>query len=215
MLYNRCTGIYKFGNNTYPRRIRHRSNLGHIFRGKKCVLWAGKYGISLCIIRCYQIILYYLTIYYIITCSIFFPRLPRVRCIPPKSFSDMIYPEQFKMERSTGANFKADFRRFTPAYLALEVLGKHLETFAIECLTLTNTLCHPFDIGGSKQHSPCFVPYTRSFRIRWEDAEHIYKEKVPHVCAATRMCVQFRAVLLNVREDSVSVGSIIGIVMFL
>jgi hypothetical protein len=36
MLYNSCTGIYKFGNNTYPRRIRRRSNLGHIFsRGKK------------------------------------------------------------------------------------------------------------------------------------------------------------------------------------
>ena len=32
--YKRCTGIYKFGNNTYPRRIRRRSNLGHIFRGK-------------------------------------------------------------------------------------------------------------------------------------------------------------------------------------
>jgi len=44
MLYNRCTGIYKFGNNTYPRRIRRRSNLGHIFGGKNCVLWAGKYG---------------------------------------------------------------------------------------------------------------------------------------------------------------------------
>ena len=44
MLYNRCTGIYKFGNNTYPRRIRRRSNLGHIFREKKCVLWAEKYG---------------------------------------------------------------------------------------------------------------------------------------------------------------------------
>jgi len=44
MLYNRCTGIYKFGNNTYPRRIRRRSNLGHIFQEKKCVLWAGKYG---------------------------------------------------------------------------------------------------------------------------------------------------------------------------
>jgi len=44
MLYNRCTGIYKFGNNTYPRRIRRGSNLGHIFRGKKCVLCAGKYG---------------------------------------------------------------------------------------------------------------------------------------------------------------------------
>jgi hypothetical protein len=46
MLYNSCTGIYKFGNNTYTRRIRSRSNLGHIFRGrKKCVLWAGKYGL--------------------------------------------------------------------------------------------------------------------------------------------------------------------------
>jgi len=45
MLCNRFTGICKFGNNTYPRRIRRRSNLGHIFRGKKkCVLWAGKYG---------------------------------------------------------------------------------------------------------------------------------------------------------------------------
>jgi hypothetical protein len=28
-------GVYKFGNNTYPRRIRRRSNLGHIFREKK------------------------------------------------------------------------------------------------------------------------------------------------------------------------------------
>jgi hypothetical protein len=35
---------FKFGNNTYPWRIRCRSNLGHIFRGKKCVLWSGKYG---------------------------------------------------------------------------------------------------------------------------------------------------------------------------
>ena len=48
MLYNRCMGIYKFGNNTYPRRIRRRSNLDHIFQGKNSVLWAGKYGI-LCI----------------------------------------------------------------------------------------------------------------------------------------------------------------------
>jgi len=37
MLYNRFTGIYKFGNNTYPRRIRRRSNLDHIFLGKKNV----------------------------------------------------------------------------------------------------------------------------------------------------------------------------------
>jgi len=40
-LYNRCTGIYKFGNNTYPRRIRRRSNLGHIFRGKSASYWPG------------------------------------------------------------------------------------------------------------------------------------------------------------------------------
>jgi hypothetical protein len=31
MLYNRRTGIYKFGNNTYPRRTRRRSNFSHIF----------------------------------------------------------------------------------------------------------------------------------------------------------------------------------------
>jgi hypothetical protein len=46
MLYDSCTGIYKFGNNTYPQRIRCRSNLGHIFWEKKCVLWAGEYGMS-------------------------------------------------------------------------------------------------------------------------------------------------------------------------
>ena len=55
MLYNRCTGIYKFGNNTYPRRIRRRSNLGNIFRGGvgKCVLLARKYGIC---IRLYSVL---------------------------------------------------------------------------------------------------------------------------------------------------------------
>ena len=35
MLYNRYTGIYKFVYNTSTRRIRRRSNLGHIFRGGK------------------------------------------------------------------------------------------------------------------------------------------------------------------------------------
>ena len=44
MLNNRGMGIYKFGNNTYPWHIRRRPNLSHIYRGKKCVLWAGKYG---------------------------------------------------------------------------------------------------------------------------------------------------------------------------
>ena len=46
------TGICKFGNNTYPRRIRRRSNIGHIFGGKKCVLWAGKYGVCVCVCVC-------------------------------------------------------------------------------------------------------------------------------------------------------------------
>jgi len=50
-LYNRCTGIYKFGNNTYPQCIRRRSNLGYIFRGKKCVLWAGKYSTLVVVIH--------------------------------------------------------------------------------------------------------------------------------------------------------------------
>jgi len=57
MLYNRCTGIYKFGNITYPRRIRHGSNLGHIFQGKKvCLIGreiqyiAAKHGTSLTVI---------------------------------------------------------------------------------------------------------------------------------------------------------------------
>jgi hypothetical protein len=31
-------GIYKFGNNTYPQHIRRRSNIGHIFWGKKCLM---------------------------------------------------------------------------------------------------------------------------------------------------------------------------------
>jgi hypothetical protein len=33
-MYYGCMGIYKFGNNTYPRRIRRRSNLGQIFLWK-------------------------------------------------------------------------------------------------------------------------------------------------------------------------------------
>jgi hypothetical protein len=45
MMYNRCMGIFKFGKNTYPWRMKCRSNLGHIFWPKKCILWAGKYGI--------------------------------------------------------------------------------------------------------------------------------------------------------------------------
>ena len=40
MLYNRCTDIYKFGNNTHKTQAEFRS---HFSREKKCVLWAGKY----------------------------------------------------------------------------------------------------------------------------------------------------------------------------
>jgi hypothetical protein len=43
-MYNRCTGIYKFGNNTYPQRIRRRSNLGHNFSGKKVRLMGQEIG---------------------------------------------------------------------------------------------------------------------------------------------------------------------------
>jgi len=46
MLYNRCTGIYKFGNNNYPRRIKCRSNLGHIFREKIASYGPGNMVIS-------------------------------------------------------------------------------------------------------------------------------------------------------------------------
>jgi hypothetical protein len=52
MLYNRCTGIYKFGNNTYPQRIRHSSNLGHIFQGKKVRLMGREIGTSLFNLNC-------------------------------------------------------------------------------------------------------------------------------------------------------------------
>jgi len=48
--YKRCTGIYKFGNNTYPRRIRRRSNSGHIFRGKKVHLM----GREIRCLKCYN-----------------------------------------------------------------------------------------------------------------------------------------------------------------
>ena len=34
MSYNRCKDILSLEINTYPRRIKHRSNLGHIFREK-------------------------------------------------------------------------------------------------------------------------------------------------------------------------------------
>jgi hypothetical protein len=50
MLYNSCTGIYKFGNNTYPRGIRCRSNLGHIFRGKKSASYGLGYTVNFKII---------------------------------------------------------------------------------------------------------------------------------------------------------------------
>jgi hypothetical protein len=53
MLYNRCTDICKFGNNTYPWRKRCRSNLGHIFRGKKVRLMGReiRYSIKMIILQ--------------------------------------------------------------------------------------------------------------------------------------------------------------------
>jgi len=47
------TGIYKFGNNIYPRRIRCKSNLGHIFPGKKVRImgWEIRY-IHMCACMC-------------------------------------------------------------------------------------------------------------------------------------------------------------------
>ena len=44
MLYNRCTGIYKFGNNYLPLAHKTQVEFRSHFSGKKCVLWAGKYG---------------------------------------------------------------------------------------------------------------------------------------------------------------------------
>ena len=41
MLYNICTGIYKFGNNTHPQRIRRRSKRSH-FSGEKKVRLMGQ-----------------------------------------------------------------------------------------------------------------------------------------------------------------------------
>jgi len=57
MMYNRCTGIYKFGNNTYPRRIRRRSNLGHIFSGKKVRLMGREIRCVCVYIYIYEVIL--------------------------------------------------------------------------------------------------------------------------------------------------------------
>jgi hypothetical protein len=48
MLYNSCTGIYNFGNNTYPWRIRSRSNLCHIFREKCASYGPGNTVLSVC-----------------------------------------------------------------------------------------------------------------------------------------------------------------------
>jgi len=40
-MYNKCTGICKFGNNTYPWCIRRMLNFGHIFREKSASYGAG------------------------------------------------------------------------------------------------------------------------------------------------------------------------------
>ena len=62
-MYNRSTGIYEFENNTYPRRKRHRSNLGHIFREKRASYGPGSMvpyifiAISDCsVLKCLQLV---------------------------------------------------------------------------------------------------------------------------------------------------------------
>ena len=89
MSYNRCTGIYKFGNNTYPRHIRRRSNLGHIFRGKKCILWAGKYDI------------YIYTYIYISLRSFFSSRLMKT-CNQSAKNCNSVYSYFFKVGKVQG-----------------------------------------------------------------------------------------------------------------
>jgi hypothetical protein len=54
MLYNRCTDIYRFGNNTYPRRIRSRSNLGHFFEGGSASFGLGNNGFLNLIVECIE-----------------------------------------------------------------------------------------------------------------------------------------------------------------
>jgi hypothetical protein len=53
MWYNSCKGSYKFGNNTYPRRIRRSSNLDHIFWGKKVRLMGWEiWCVCVCVCVC-------------------------------------------------------------------------------------------------------------------------------------------------------------------
>jgi len=52
MLYNRCTGIYKFGNNTYPRRIRRRFEFRSHCAGKKVRLMGWEIGQSSVTVSC-------------------------------------------------------------------------------------------------------------------------------------------------------------------
>jgi hypothetical protein len=48
MLHNRCMGIYKFGNNTYPWRIRRRLNFGQFFGKKSAFYGPGNTVIGVC-----------------------------------------------------------------------------------------------------------------------------------------------------------------------
>jgi len=84
MLYNRCAGIYKFGNNTYPRRIRRRSNLGHVFLGRKCVLWVGKYGIRNYVLMFYLYVNKYVSLKQPFVETFFHFKLPNVACFQRK-----------------------------------------------------------------------------------------------------------------------------------
>ena len=97
--YKRCTGIYKFGNNTYPRRIRCRSNLGHIFREHKCILWARKYGtyfgLGLFVNRRCMI---YLTPITLAVCYCIYSCMLMYLCLP------QIWPTQTKILQSSCIN---------------------------------------------------------------------------------------------------------------
>ena len=98
-------------------------------------------------------------------------------------------PVHYTTSCNTQSSAPEDGRNYRPKHVELiGIINKPLllhlvVVYIIEYLTLTHTLCHPFDIRGNKQHIPCFIPYTRSFRIRWEDTRHVYKENVPQVCA--------------------------------
>jgi hypothetical protein len=78
MLYNSCTGIHKFGNNIYPRRIRRRSNLGHIFSGKKIASYGPGNAVFCLMVRIFRLVL---VIYIYIYIYIYSTNIPPIMII--------------------------------------------------------------------------------------------------------------------------------------